>query len=284
MIAGADGGRAHSFRQLRDSEELQRIVSSHTSDAVLLTDRQGRFTFVCPNIDAIFGYHADEVRAMPGIGCLLGEVFSGSAQLLKCLTTPAIECEVTVKGGGQRALRVHVKEVPIDGGRILYACRDVTDRKAAEELLRVAREDLAHASRLALLGELTVSIVHEVTQPLAATSANASAGLRVLENELGAQQAAALREILDDILNESERAAAIVHRVRQLARKRSPEREALDVNDVMRDLVGLMTSEARRRAVTLRTDFAPFLPKVYGDRVSLQLGLLAPVMLVRDRD
>jgi PAS domain S-box-containing protein len=131
-----NGGRERSFEALRASEELHRATLINISDAVFLTDDNGVFTFVCPNVDVIFEYVPDEVHAMERIDRLIGERLFDPAQLASRGEIRNIECEATSKSGERRDLLVHVKRVAIQQGTVLYSCRDVTDRKRAEEALR----------------------------------------------------------------------------------------------------------------------------------------------------
>lgn len=131
-----NGGRAKAFEALRASEELHRVTLTNISDAVFLTDDEGTFKFVCPNVDVIFEYGPDEVHAMTSINQLLGEDLFDRDQLASRGEVRNIECEATSKSGGWRALLVHVKKVSIQGGTVLYSCRDVTERRRAEEALR----------------------------------------------------------------------------------------------------------------------------------------------------
>ena len=188
-----NGGRERAYRALHDSEELHRVTLSSISDAVFLTDDDGQFTFICPNVDVIFGYVPDEVQAMVRISRLLGENLFDRSELAARGEIRNIEREVVSKSGEHRSLLIHLKEVSIRGGTVLYSCRDVTDRRHAEEELRTVRQELAHASRLALLGELMASIGHEINQPLAAIRSNASAGLLLLnrDDEAGRARGAA---------------------------------------------------------------------------------------------
>jgi PAS domain S-box-containing protein len=170
--------RRPAFQALRESEALHRATLSNISDAVFLTDDDGVFTFVCPNVDIIFGYVPDEVHAMTRISRLLGENLFDPAELAARGEIKNIEREVTSKSGERRVVLIHLKKVAIQGSTVLYTCRDVTERRHAEEELRAARLNLAHASRLALVGELMASLAHELNQPLTSILNNASAGLR----------------------------------------------------------------------------------------------------------
>jgi PAS domain S-box-containing protein len=122
---------------LAESEELHRITLANISDAVLLTDDQGAFTYICPNVDAIFGHRREEVAAMGHIARLMGDGLPVSAALAaESGDIRDVEREVTTKSGERRTLLVRLKRVSIKGGTVLYVCRDITARKQAEEALR----------------------------------------------------------------------------------------------------------------------------------------------------
>ena len=141
-----------SARALRESEELHRITLINMSDAVFITDDEGVFTFVCPNADIIFGYSQDEVRSMGLISRLLGCDLIDPWQLAPNGEVRNIEHEIAAKGGVRRALLVHIKRVSIKGGTILYVCRDITERKQAEQDLRRNEERLKLALEAASAG------------------------------------------------------------------------------------------------------------------------------------
>jgi PAS domain S-box-containing protein len=274
MSEPTNGGRARAYQALRESEELHRLTLESISDAVFITDDDGAFTFICPNVDVIFGYGPDEVEAMGRIGRLLGENLFDRAELRARGELHNIERDVTSKSGERRSLLVHLKEVSIRGGTVLYSCRDVTERKHVAEELRAARLDLAHASRLAMVGELMASIAHEINQPLTSIIANAGAGLRWLDADARADQLAEFREVFVDIRDQGRQARSVIERLRTLAGKRPLERQPLDLNEVTSEILRLVGSDARRRRVALRAEFVPFLPPVSADRVCLQQVVL----------
>lgn len=143
-----------------------------------------------------------------------------------------------------------------------------SERKYAEEAFRQAQSDLERVSRVTTMGELTASLAHEVNQPIAAAVTDANTCLRWLtrqEPDLDEARQAASRVVKD-----ATRAGEIISRVRMLFKKVSPRREPVDVNDVIREMVGLLSSEAFRHSISVRTELTEDLPKVTSDRVQLQ--------------
>jgi PAS domain S-box-containing protein len=275
MTGPTNGGRARGYEALRESEELHRATIENISDAVFMCDDGGAFTYICPNVDVIFGYVPDEVQAMGTLGRLLGEDLFDPAELTARGELRNVERQVVAKSGERRVVLIHLKRVSIQGGTVLCTCRDITDRKHAEQELAATRVELAHAARLSLVGEMTASIVHEIHQPLTAIQANASAGLHLARNGAAAPETAEeLRAIFTDIHAASSDAAAIVQRLRSLARKRPLELSPIDVNGIASEVLQLVAADASRRRVTIHAELARSLPPIHADRVSLQHVLL----------
>ncbi len=131
--------RKEAEAMLRESEELHRLVLNSISDAVFITDADGRFTFICPSVATIFGYSQDEVAALKNIAQLLGAEVFNPTQLTADKEIRNIECKIGDKYGQHHVVLVNVKQVAIGGGTMLYSCRDVTERRQAEEELRYYR-------------------------------------------------------------------------------------------------------------------------------------------------
>lgn len=138
----------------------------------------------------------------------------------------------------------------------------------AEQALRKAHAELAHVTRVTTLGELTASIAHEINQPLAAVIANAEACLSWLDRDPPALATA--RRSVEWIVEDGNRASEVIRRVRALAKKTDIEKATLDINEVARDATTLMQRELSSHGVLLKLEFAPDLPRVFGDRVQLQ--------------
>ena len=156
---------------------------------------------------------------------------------------------------------------------------DVTERKRAEEereRLRQAQADLAHINRVTTMGELTASLAHEVNQPIAAAVTDAHTCLRWLARDHPDVEEA--REAASRIVKDATRAAEIISRIRLLFKKGTPERELVDVNEVIREMIVLLRSEATRHSISFRTELAVDLPQVMGDRVQLQQVMMNLIM------
>jgi signal transduction histidine kinase/ligand-binding sensor domain-containing protein len=152
----------------------------------------------------------------------------------------------------------------------------IAERKQAEEALRQAQADLTRASRMSSMGELTASLAHEIKQPIAAVITNASTCLRWLardEPDLEEVRAAASRMVQD-----GRRANEIVNRVRLLFQQDALQRELVDPNEIIREMMLLLHSEATKFGVFVRTELAAELPRVMGDRVQLQQVLMNLMM------
>jgi PAS domain S-box-containing protein len=149
---------------------------------------------------------------------------------------------------------------------------DATERKRAEEALREAQAELAHVTRVTTLGEMTASIAHEINQPLAAVVNNASACLRWLAGQVPnleeARQSAAL------IIADGHRAGEIISRIRALAKKAPPQKDWVNINETILEVIALARSEVEGNRVSLQTQLSDDVPLIVGDRIQLQQVIL----------
>jgi C4-dicarboxylate-specific signal transduction histidine kinase len=152
------------------------------------------------------------------------------------------------------------------------ALRASAERKRAEEALHQAREELAHVTRVTTLGELAASIAHEISQPLAAIGADASACLHWLAADR--PDLDSVREALAAIVKDGHRAGAVMTRIRALLARSSVAHEPCDLTGVIRDVLLLVSPELGRYGTVLQASLATDLPPVMGDRVQLQQVLL----------
>jgi NO-binding membrane sensor protein with MHYT domain len=144
----------------------------------------------------------------------------------------------------------------------------LSEQKRAEEALRQAQADLARVNRVTTMGALTASIAHEVNQPITAAATNADACMRWLSGDPPNLEEARVAAM--GIVKDAMRAAEIINRIRLLFKKGTTQRELLDVNDVIREMIVLLRGEVAQHSVSVRTELAADLPQVMGDRVQLQ--------------
>jgi len=161
--------------------------------------------------------------------------------------------------------------------RVEDALREqLTERKRADEALREAQAELAHVTRVTTLGELAAAIAHEINQPLAAVITNGSACLRWLAGTTPNLDEA--RQAVGRIIRDGNRAGDVIAKIRALLRKTSTEKEPVDMNETIREVVALAQGEVQRNGVTLRAELEGDVPPVRGDRVQLQQVVLNLIM------
>ncbi len=239
-----------------------------------IVDAAGAVLAVNPFGARQLGYTVEELVGQPVISVFLASDREAvKANVAVCFHelghAKSWEARKVRKDGTVIWVRETAKAVPRANGPILLvACEDVTEQKRAEEALRQTQADLAHVSRVTTMGELTAALAHEVNQPIAAVLMNANSCLRWLASDppnVDEARAAAAR-----IATDGRRAGEIISRVRLLFEKGTSQREWVDVNDVIREMIVLLRSEASRYDISVRMELAAGLPQVMGDRVQLQ--------------
>jgi PAS domain S-box-containing protein len=260
--------------------EAQRVVVETASDAVVSMGESGAIQFANAATIRVFGYDPKELIGEP-LTVLMPEYMRKLHEngFRRYLTTgqrhinwQGTELTCLRKNGQEFPVEVSFGEVTMNGHRVFTGfIRDITERRQAEEgreRLRRVEADLAHVNRVSTMGELTASLAHELNQPITAAIASARACLRWLDRELPDLErasAAAMR-----IEKDGTRAAEIINRLRSFYKKGTPlQRELVDVNDVVREMLDLLRAEAGRHSVSLQTDLAE-VPEVLADRVQLQ--------------
>jgi len=156
--------------------------------------------------------------------------------------------------------------------RLLGISIDITERKQAELDAQRGRAELSHLSRVALIGEMSASIAHELNQPLAGILSNAAAGQRFMDK--GDVNLREIREMLGDIIADGRRASDVVRGIRGMVKKKQVERRSVDLNEVVMEALRMVSPDAVLRSCQLETSLDANLPVIEGDPVQLQQVLL----------
>jgi len=186
------------------------------------------------------------------------------------------ECEYRLQMPDESIKYLHMvaRGTRDEDGRLEYigAVQDVTARRLSEQALGKAQSELAHVARATALSALTASIAHEVNQPLSGIITNASTCLRMLAADPPDIEGA--REAVRRTIRDGNRASDVIARVRALFTKKEPAIEAVDLNEVTREVIALSLSDLQRNRVVLQAELARDLPAITGDRIQLQQVIL----------
>ncbi|NHN59409.1 MULTISPECIES: bacterio-opsin activator domain-containing protein [Halorussus] len=185
--------RVRLEEELRRSEELHRVTLNNMTDTVLVTDDEGAFTYVCPNVHFIFGYSAEEIYDLGTIDALLGEGLFDRDRLDDRGVLTNVECTATDKEGREHTLLVNVRRVSIQGGTTLFSCRDITKRKQRERALT----QLHRTSRDLLYAETGSEIADRVASDAAAVLPSAAAAVYRFDRDRNALYPAAVTDELE---------------------------------------------------------------------------------------
>jgi C4-dicarboxylate-specific signal transduction histidine kinase len=169
-------------------------------------------------------------------------------------------------------IQLSAERLPHTEGGAVLTVTDITARKQAELEARERRSELAHLTRVAMLGELSGTLAHELSQPLTAILSNAQAAQRLLARDR--PDLREIRGILADIADDDRRAGEVIQRLRAMLRKDEPELVRLDLNEVIGEVLALERSDLISRRIVVLQELAADLPAVRGDRVQLQQILL----------
>ena len=152
--------------------------------------------------------------------------------------------------------------------RVVHRIKDITERVEVEEKARLQWEELAHVTRISIMGELTASLAHEINQPLTAIQSNAAAARRFLS--VSDPDMVEVRQILDDIIADNTRAGNIIMKIRALLKREPVPFEVTDVNDLIADVLSLLRADALLPELLITTEFSTGLPRISADRIQLQ--------------
>jgi PAS domain S-box-containing protein len=260
------------------AEYLTQQMFETSSDRLSIVGRDYRYQRVNPAFERRWGMPAETIVGMHVADLLGMESFEqmAKAYLDRCFAGEQVSyADWLATPFGRRYSEVTYSPLRPESERVeaaLVIIRDLTEHMLASEALRKAQLELAHANRVATMGQLTASITHEVNQPITAAVTYASAARRWLSAE-----PPNLREVdnaLSHVLKAGKRAGEVVGRIRALIKKAPARKDAVAINDAILEVIALTRGEAANNRVSVRTQLAEGLPRVQGDRVQLQQVLL----------
>jgi len=267
---------------LRESETRLQAFLDNSPSLIFLKDREGRYLHVNKEFRRACRLTEEQVKGKRDDDIFSAEqaaAFQANDRQVLEAGVPMEFEEVGLQEDGSHTSIVH--EFPLTNAEgEIYAIggivTDITERKRAQQALQIAQAELTRVSRLTTMGELAASIAHEINQPLSAVTNNANACLRLLADRN--LEPAVLRRTLEQIVADGTRASAVVARIRAFIKQTPAERNELDLNDVIQEVLTLTDRELYENRVLLECQLTKPLPLVLGDRVQLQQVLLNLIM------
>jgi PAS domain S-box-containing protein len=277
-------GAVIDITERRQAEERlceQANLLNLTHDAIFVRDMIGVIRYWNRGAETLYGWTAEEAE---------GKIVSELLRTESPVPLEQIMAELQRNGRWEGEL-VRTKK---DGTPVVVASRwslerdprgtpvaaletnnDITERKRAEEereRLHQLEGELARINRVSMMGELAASLAHEIQQPIAAAAMHAAACLNWLQREPPEIEEA--RETVSEIIKDANRAGHIVDRNRSLYSRGRPQRELIDLNGIIREMVAILHGVANRHSISIHSELDPALPTTMADRVQLQQVLM----------
>lgn len=262
-------------------EERLRLAMEAMPIGVVMVNARGRVTLVNAQVETIFGYPRGELVGQP-IEMLVPlnhrDAHPGHvAQYLADATARPMGAGRDLRGRHKNGSEIPVEIglspiVTAEGTYVLATIVNITLRRQTDMEITRQRNELAHLSRVSVMGELSGSLAHELNQPLASILSNAQAGQRMLPTDR--PELKEVGEILDDVVSESKRAGEVIRRLRTLLTKGDMQRQPTAVNEVVLEVLKLLHGDLVTHGVTVGLKLQEDLPQISGDRVQLQQVLI----------
>jgi PAS domain S-box-containing protein len=280
----ADALMDHTASRERELEStrLAAIVSS-SDDAIISKTLDGKILSWNAGATSIFGYEATDMIGQSIFRIIPPGLYEEEKQILNRLRQGErihhYETARIAKDGRRIEISLTVSPLFNKYGKVIGAskvARDITTSREAEAELQRVRTELARVARVTTLGELTAAIAHEVNQPLTGVISSGNACLRWLAANPPNLEAA--RRSVERMIDDGNRAADVIRRIRDMVRKSPPRKDAFNINDTIMEVLALIRTELSRNDISPRAELANDLPAVWGDRIQLQQVILNLVM------
>lgn len=269
--------RLDTEQALRAEHAFRKSMEDSLTVGMRARDMQGKVIYVNAAFCHMTGFAPEEL-----VGCLppmpywapedMEEAMARNREVLAGEASPTgFEIRLMRKSGDRfHALIFEAPLIDGSGQQIGWMASfvDVTERKQAEELYRKQQEKLQFTSRLVTMGEMASTLAHELNQPLSAITSYATGCLNRIESN--GSQIRELKQPLEKLVAQAQRAGKIIRRVHDFVRRREARRECCDLNTVMEDALGLVEAAAKRAGVRLSVELEPELPTIQADPVMLE--------------
>lgn len=264
---------------LKESEERMSFTAASVNVGLWQFDRTTNGMWATEHCRAMFGLAGDQPLTRDTFLEIIHpddrDVALAAIRQIRNAGEPAVTQVRILMEGQVRWISIRTRVRPDDHGapnRFSGIFVDVTEQKAVESEAELQRQEVTHLMRVSVLGELSGAIAHEVNQPLTAILSNAQAALYLLADD--PPNIAEVRDALQDIVQDVNRAGEVVHRLRSLLKKGETVLEAVSMNALIDQTVALLRSEMIDRRIMVNMDLAAALPQLFGDAVQLQQVLL----------
>lgn len=272
---------SYSKQQIVEREAKLQSIFNAAMEGIITIDDAGCIVSVNAAVDAIFGYTEQEL-----IGCHIKKILplprnaktkpqaphylhSHTEKLMTCFR----EVEGLRKDGTSLPLDLSIAKFSIDGvSYITSIVRDVSMRKLEERYHKEHLEELAHVTRLGLMGEMASGIAHEVNQPLTAVASYTKASINFIDAKIVDTEK--LRETLLKAHQQAIKAGLIIHRMRDFVKTRAMQRANVDINNLINDGVSLCSADLKHNNIICRLELAKNIPVIYIDDVQIEQVLL----------
>lgn len=262
---------------LRESEEKFRVLTERSPVMVVIA-RAGRIVYCNPTLAEVTGYALEELQQMSFLNIIHPEFRDFVAErhrrrLAGEDLSRRYEIKILTKQGQQRWFDLSAQLIDFESEpAVLVACVDITERKAAEQQIWEMDAQLAHVSRLSMMGEMVAGIAHEINQPLSAI-ANFAAACRNTINASGHTYEAPIQQWLDTVNQQAVRCGDIIRRLRKFVKKEDDECRNVDLNSVVNESIALISSDLRQRSI-IQCQLPERGPIVYANHVQIQQVLV----------
>src|SRR5437867_5756495 len=267
--------------ELKQAEEKFRLTVEASPSGIVLVDREGKIILVNTQTEKMFGYSRAEMIGQP-VEMIVPKRFRSVHPAHRATFLAAPKARAMGAGRELFGLRKDATEFPVeiglspietpDGVLVLSSIVDISARKQSELEAVQHREEVGHLSRVAVMGELTASIAHELNQPLSGIISNASAGQRFIDR--GDVDLREFHDLLADIVADGRRAGDVIRGIQTMVKKGGPTRQHVNLNDLVANVVRMINPNAMHHSCEVQSLLEPDLPPIEADPIQLQQVLI----------